>query len=370
VNPDCEKYLHVVFWHDDALPLLLGERGKRMGGAEVQVIEIAKALSEMPNVRVSFLVKDENDTQVAFEGIGRCTLPKLIQRGLPYFGRIINRRRIENSFGTCQKTVVVRTVVTPETERSCYLIQSFGLKFVQRLSSDLDLTGERLPENSRQRYLTALKKMDGVISQSEGQQSYLQSALGIDSPVIGSGLPDLDPMIAGRKESILWAGRAAAIKQPWIFLELARRVPQQQFKMLMSYQDFELMNSLVEAAEDIPNLEIELNVSYEDTPQYFCNAHLFINTSLHEGLPVTFLQSFRASIPVFSLNVNPGDMLTEKEVGKCFKGDIELLVSELKSATSDCCKLNSAGEAGRRLFEQSYDIRWVASRWVDYLSSL
>ncbi len=109
-----------------------------------------------------------------------------------------------------------------------------------------------------------------------------------------------------RKENmIIYLGRLESVKRGWLFCEIARRLPQYQFYVLGKYHRDSLRNKeLMQQYETIPNLHFVGHVEGKEKEQYLKRARLIINTSIHEALPVSFLEALAYGTCIVS-NQNP-----------------------------------------------------------------
>jgi glycosyltransferase involved in cell wall biosynthesis len=131
-----------------------------------------------------------------------------------------------------------------------------------------------------------------------------------------------------KKGYILWVGNDLPKKQPEKYLDLATKLPQYKFKMILSpASGAERMNLIKNRADSIPNLECLGFVPFNEIAKYFQGAALFISTSLREGFPNTFLQAWQFGTPVVSLNLDPDDVIKKHELGHCAATFAELCQS-------------------------------------------
>jgi glycosyltransferase involved in cell wall biosynthesis len=63
------------------------------------------------------------------------------------------------------------------------------------------------------------------------------------------------------------------------------------------------------------NLEYLGQKSHEQVNELLARAHIFVNTSVHEGFPNTFIQAWMREVPVVSLHVDPDGVLARESVG-------------------------------------------------------
>lgn len=100
----------------------------------------------------------------------------------------------------------------------------------------------------------------------------------------------------GERPSLVFLGRLDPVKRPWLFAEVARRVPDADFLMLGG--------TYVEGPgswrpRDLPpNLRLLGHVGGEEKERLVASAAACVNTSIHEALPVSFLESLWCGTPV------------------------------------------------------------------------
>jgi len=77
----------------------------------------------------------------------------------------------------------------------------------------------------------------------------------------------------------------------------------------------DLYEYITKEAQNLSNFEFKEFLPLQETEKEFDRARLFINTSIYEGFPNTFLQAWRQGIPVLSF-VNPDELITKHSLGR------------------------------------------------------
>lgn len=114
-----------------------------------------------------------------------------------------------------------------------------------------------------------------------------------------------------KKNMIIFLGRIESVKRGWLFCELAKLCPEYEFYMLgQSFHDAERNSAIMNKYKDIPNLHFAGHVDGEKKNQFLREAKILVNTSIHEALPVSFLEALSYGTLLVS-NQNP-ENLTEK----------------------------------------------------------
>jgi glycosyltransferase involved in cell wall biosynthesis len=63
------------------------------------------------------------------------------------------------------------------------------------------------------------------------------------------------------------------------------------------------------------NLDYLGQKTHGEVNELLARAHVFVNTSLHEGFPNTFVQAWMREVPVVSLQIDPDDVLDREAIG-------------------------------------------------------
>lgn len=338
----------VCFVHGDALDLFRGENGPRFGGSETQIYQLARTLAATGEFGVR-LVADNDVAGAEYPGISFASSRAPVRRGLPYLSRFVNRRRVAQPYRGLKEAVLIQTILGPNTVLTWRAARQLGFKFVYRMSCDADIDGSFFPPEVREELHEALKDADGIIAQTEEQKQRLSSELGVDSAVVRTivDIPEEGPATSGHH--VLWAGRGAAIKRPWIMIETARCLPNIKFLMLMPKEvHFEgqlFWRCVVQEAEHIPNLTIVPGVPYFEMAGHYRDAAIFANTSAIEGVPSVFLQSAAQGTPIVSLDVDVDGELARGHFGRHAGGDIDEFREAIAGYMNDPEMVHAHGEA-------------------------
>ncbi|MCL2915097.1 glycosyltransferase family 4 protein [Shewanella corallii] len=114
-----------------------------------------------------------------------------------------------------------------------------------------------------------------------------------------------------KQNSVIFLGRIESVKRGWLFAEIAKAMPQYEFYMLgQAHRQADENNAVMAPYMEIPNLHFVGHVEGERKNQLIRDAKVLVNTSIHEALPVSFLEAMAYGTLLVSCQ-NP-DELTEK----------------------------------------------------------
>ena len=117
--------------------------------------------------------------------------------------------------------------------------------------------------------------------------------------------------LENKRDVIIFLGRIESVKRGWLFCEIAKKLPQYEFRVLgQTFREKEKNNSILRKYSNVKNLKFEGHVSGELKIQHLREAKILINTSIHEALPVSFIEALLYGVLLVS-NRNP-DQLTER----------------------------------------------------------
>jgi len=179
------------------------------------------------------------------------------------------------------------------------------------------------------------------------QTSHKDRLIAVGSPDATTSPAPGSPQQASRP--VLWIGRAEAIhKRPMQAVEIARRVPELRFLLVMNPRDPAEEARAREAAP--PNVSIVAHVPPPEMPALMARSAALLNTSSLEGFPNTFLQAAAARIPVVSLSV--GDAFLEQSgAGVYCHDDLDRAASELRRLVAEPSMATEMGNRGRAWVE-------------------
>ena len=114
---------------------------------------------------------------------------------------------------------------------------------------------------------------------------------------------DPDAVVKSKRPTVVFLGRLDPIKRPWMFAELAAFFPHVEFRFL-GQSHFSGQGAW--NPDNLPaNVRLCGHVNEADKTRLLSEAWVVINTSIHEGMPVSILEGLACETPFLS-GVSPG----------------------------------------------------------------
>lgn len=167
---------------------------------------------------------------------------------------------------------------------------------------------------------------------------------------------------------VLWIGSIAEVKQPLLFLKLAKSLPQLNFWMIGGYVG-ELDESFVDYSNSLKNFTFFGAVNPSEIDKYFKKASVLINTSIFEGFPNTFIEAWLNKIPVISLNSDPDGIIAKKKMGFHSKSFYQLK-KDLLILVENKHLRNEMGNNGRIYIKNEHDIQIISKKYQDLFKKI
>ncbi|MEQ9486700.1 glycosyltransferase family 4 protein [Coleofasciculus sp. F4-SAH-05] len=120
---------------------------------------------------------------------------------------------------------------------------------------------------------------------------------------------DLEPgeIVKSEQPSVIFLARLDPYKRPWLFAELARHFPDVEF-IFMGQPHFQGKGAW--QPDNLPdNVKLMGHVQGEEKVRLLASAWVLVNTSIHEGLAVSFQEALKCETPLLSC-VNPQDVVS------------------------------------------------------------
>lgn len=308
------------------------------GGAEIQLKTLGVALSGR-GYSVGFIVKDYGQPSY------------LEAQGIEIYKVSLNHMGKSNIHLLPDMVRFVRTLLRVDAD--IYLIKLprhmllplglyawFASKravFIGQV--DADANASKLKPTDRPvaswMYRIGLWFTSAVVAQTETQKLGFGKVFHRDIRVIRNILTMKPEPVAKKGNYILWVGNSGRHKQPELFLELARALPDRHFRMIMSLSGQRPSDDFIRAQlVALPNVEYLGFVPFAEMPSHCKEAALLASTSNSEGFPNVFLQAWQFGTPTVSLNIDPDGVIERYNLGrlsktfKRFVQDIEILSQE------------------------------------------
>jgi glycosyltransferase involved in cell wall biosynthesis len=298
---------HVCFVAPFAWPVFSRAPGTEvMGGAEVQQSILARALARS-GYRVSMISLDFGQPQrVSLDGV---TVHKTHRpdAGLPVLRFVWPRITATwRAMRAVDADVYYQRCADALTALVAEFCRRHGKRSIFASASDLDFVPGRQPiRYRRDRWLFehGLARIDRIVVQNRRQERYCRANYRRDSVQIPSCYELPPGGTRGAGDCVLWVAsmRERDYKRPEVFLELARRLPGRRFVMIGGAggngRTSAAFEKAREAAAALANVEFTGFLPLERVERYFDRARVLVNTSLHEGMPNTFLQAWARGVP-------------------------------------------------------------------------
>lgn len=316
------------------------------GGAEMQLALIARMLSDKGH-RVAIIDNHKSGKNIIFNNIEIYFTAHSNLRGIRFLFE-----KIPNSFIYLFKIKADYYYLRGFSYK--YFIVAFiskirNAKLIIGISSDMDVLGFK----KRIKYLyhakrsfidwirndipssiiasTLLKLASIRIVQHEDQKKALQS-FKIESTVV----PNFSPTIYNEKNTIIedsyiYVGSLIERKGLSDLVKLIELCPEINFKIIGSPQG-KIAGQITRELIKLSNVEFFNQLPREQVILKIVHSKGLLNFSKMEGFPNTFLEAWSGGIPVFSLWVDPGNVIKTYNLGKCFNGNIPEMADYLNSS--------------------------------------
>lgn len=209
-----------------------------------------------------------------------------------------------------------------------------------------------------------VRRIDAVVVQSERQRARCLRVFGRDSTLIESCYRTVERS-AEHAGQVLWVATAKRHKRPHLFVELARRLPEYRFRLIGGpgggIDEQAYYERLCLDAAALTNVELCGFVPFAGVERHFDGASVFVNTSLGEGFPNTFLQAWSRGVPTVSF-FDAAASLDGRNVGATV-GDLDAMVVAVRTYKQDRTLWQADGELARSYVQRRHSIANVADAY-------
>lgn len=351
--------------------LLTGNPSTNVGGAELQQSLIAQALSAAGH-EVSFLVHDFGQPDIMTNDAGVKLIKTFGLKNPSFLLRYVKPLRLFYGLERADCDIYYQRCSGFITGLAALWCRMRGRKFVFAAASDWDVDGTRERRMNllfRLLYRFGVRNADEVLTQTGRQKEFVENRFKRSCRIIRNMYP-MPPDEDLPREYVLWVSQFFRVKRPELFLEIARRMPEQKFVMVGGPAGGEeyVYEELVKASRDIPNLRMTGALPYPEAIDMYRRAVAFVNTSVVEGFPNTYLDALSRRTPVVA-TFDPDEIICRHGLGfHC--GSVEEMVGALTKLTEDESMRIRMGESGRNYVRANHDIQSVGIEYNRLIEDL
>ena len=163
-------------------------------------------------------------------------------------------------------------------------------------------------------------------------------------------------IVKSDRPTVVFLGRLDPIKRPWIFAELARHFPRVEF-LFLGQSHFSGPGAWCPAGLS-PNIRLLGHVGEADKSRLLSAAWVVLNTSIHEGLAISFLEALACEAPLLSCQ-DPGFVVSRYGIytGRFDGSGMEALdafTQSLETMLDDHDLRRHLGRSGRAWVESTH----------------
>jgi len=214
-----------------------------------------------------------------------------------------------------------------------------------------------------------IKLANVIIVQTNFQKLMLKKNFNKDGILIRNFFPitrDSSP-IKTVPPIVLWIGAMSHVKQPWLFLKLAKKIPKGKFQMIGGIgEDRRLYEFIKNTSKKISNLDLLGHKPFHEIDDYFKNTSILVNTSKFEGYPNAFIQSWMNYTPVVSLNADPDEVICKYRLG-FHSRTFEQLVKDVSLLLRANQLRENMGRNARHYVEKNHNTVEIIDRYRNIL---
>lgn len=312
----------IVFFAPWIGPLLVAHPERSAGGAETQLLMLARGLTER-GLRVALVVFEiDRPLPQRVDGVEVIVVPT--PRRLRPVARVL---LVARTMLRLRPRVVVQRIAGPETGLLALLAKLRRARFAYSSANVVDFDYGRLGTGRPKTWLfhLGIRLADAIVVQTPEQVGLCRERFGRE-PVMIKSVAEPAPERTGEPEAFLWVGRADWYKRPEAFVELARAVPEARFWMIAMPMDGpgrERLAQLEAECAEVPNLELLPPRPREKLASLIPSSVAMVNTSDYEGMPNVFLEGWARGVPALALTHDPDGVIEREQVGAFAHGSAE-----------------------------------------------
>jgi glycosyltransferase involved in cell wall biosynthesis len=299
------------------------------GGAEYQIEQLIDALVRSDEYEIHYLTHfvDERERNRTYQ------VSRIGNGGpIPRFGYLMEARSLYRKLRDIDPCIIYQRVACAYTGICAFYARRRGIPLLWHVAHDTDVTPQLL-DRGRNIVRLRLEKWavkwgarhaTRIVVQTQHQADLLLKnyARKADAVIPNFHPPAAETIDKSGPLTVIWIANLKPWKQPEVFIRLANSLstyPAVRFVMVGASTatpgNDHWQQALMQGIQSATNLQYVGQKTQEEVNELLARAHIFVNTSLHEGFPNTFIQSWLRDVAIVSLQVDPDHVLDREGVG-------------------------------------------------------
>jgi len=186
---------------------------------------------------------------------------------------------------------------------------------------------DEIGSHATKRADTVIFNSDIIVANSKRGADTIKAYKGINVPVINN-FYDLKLFSAKKKNNIrkkvICVGSMTAVKQPFLFANIAKNVPEADFIWVGRRRYYEDMIEK-KTNDDIQNINFPGQINNSKLPGILSRADIFLYPSIHDGFPNVLVEAMACGLPVIAFDRYGPEAIIDGQTGFIVKTEFEML---------------------------------------------
>ena len=325
----------VVFYAPEVGETLRGNQFFPQGGAEKQVVMLARALVN-DGYHVAIVVSGRAEEVPAEVGGVTIGVRRPARRGRGLTGKVIETIRIWRSLAKLPSRCIVVRGATVDLGIIGVYARLARRRLVFASANVSDFQHHRIEQKRLYLllYRLGVRLSRRIVVQTEEQADLCRTAFRRRVSVISS-ISQPAPAQDEVPVAFLWVGRLVAYKRPLEYIALARALPQARFWMVgipvpHLAGDEMVIEAVLAQARSVPNLELLTPRPHVELQRLMARAVASVNTAAFEGMSNALLEGWSMGVPALVLSYDPDGVVTGHGLGAFAAGDADRFVESAR----------------------------------------
>jgi glycosyltransferase involved in cell wall biosynthesis len=309
------------------------------GGAEYQIEQLIDALARSDEYEIHYLTHfvDERERNRTYQ------VSRIGSGGpIPRFGYLMEARSLYRKLRDIDPCIIYQRVACAYTGICAFYSRRHATPLLWHVAHDTEVTRQSL---DRARNIVRLrlekravefgaKHATRIVVQTRHQAHLLLKnyARAADAVVANFHPPAAETIDKSGPLTVIWIANLKPWKQPEVFVRLANSLSScSEVRFVIvgapAATSGRWQLALMQSIQNAPNLQYLGQKSHTEVNELLARAHIFVNTSVHEGFPNTFIQAWLRDVVVVSLQVDPDQLLERRGVGIVARSESALVTA-------------------------------------------